>query len=175
MFQVKALASRGRLWTLANGSDQPPEQKAAGLNPAGALLSVQVRAYFWGVAKGSASLPHLIVCPKDDNIALSQHHHRRFRHISANVSGTATTICFTAGCRRSPTSRLATWFPPLNSRFAPTPFERQRVADAEPEAISIVVCVGFLTGGLRLAAILVSGLQVLVRGAAVSLGEIAGQ
>ena len=49
------------------------------------------------------------------------------------------------------------------------------VADAEPEAISIVVCVGFLTGGLRLAAILVSGLQVLVRGAAVSLGEIAGQ
>ena len=44
-----------------------------------------------------------------------------------------------------------------------------------PEAISIVVCVGFLTGGLRLAAILVSGLQVLVRGAALRLGEIAGQ
>jgi len=84
-------------------------------------------------------------------------------------------ICFTAGFRRSPTSRLAHWFPPLNSRFAPTLFERRRVADTEPEAISIVVCVGFLTGGLRLAAILVSGLQVLVRGTAVSLGEIAGQ
>ena len=84
-------------------------------------------------------------------------------------------ICITGGCRRSPTSRLATWFPPLNSRFAPTPFERRKVADAEPEAISIVVCVGCLTGRLRLAAILVSGLQVLVRGAAVSLGEIAGQ
>jgi hypothetical protein len=38
MFQVQALASRGRLWTLANGSDQPPEQKAAGSNPAGGTI-----------------------------------------------------------------------------------------------------------------------------------------
>jgi hypothetical protein len=40
---------------------------------------------------------------------------------------------------------------------------------------SIVLCVGFLTSGLRLAAILVSGLQVLVSGATVSFGEIVGQ
>ena len=40
---------------------------------------------------------------------------------------------------------------------------------------SIVLCVGFLTGALRLTAILVSGLQVLVSGPTVSLGEIAGQ
>jgi hypothetical protein len=40
---------------------------------------------------------------------------------------------------------------------------------------SIVLCVGFLTGGLRLGATLVSGLQVLVNGPKVSLGEIAGQ
>ena len=36
-------------------------------------------------------------------------------------------------------------------------------------------CIGFLAGGLRLAAILTGGLLVLVSGAAVSLGEIAGQ
>jgi hypothetical protein len=40
---------------------------------------------------------------------------------------------------------------------------------------SIVLCVGFLTGGLRLTAILVSGLPVLVSGPTVSLGEIVGQ
>jgi hypothetical protein len=40
---------------------------------------------------------------------------------------------------------------------------------------SIVLCVGFLTGGLRLGAILASGLLVLVSGATVSLGEIARQ
>jgi hypothetical protein len=40
---------------------------------------------------------------------------------------------------------------------------------------SILVCVGFLTDGLRLTAILVSGLQVLVSGPTVSLGQIAGQ
>ena len=44
-----------------------------------------------------------------------------------------------------------------------------------PEAISIVVCVGFLTGGLCLAAILDSSPEVLVNGATMSLGEIAGQ
>jgi hypothetical protein len=35
MFRLQALASRGRPWTPANGSDLPPEQKAAGSNPAG--------------------------------------------------------------------------------------------------------------------------------------------
>jgi hypothetical protein len=40
---------------------------------------------------------------------------------------------------------------------------------------SIVFCVGFLTGVLRLGAILVSGLPVLVSGATVSLGEVVGQ
>ena len=38
-----------------------------------------------------------------------------------------------------------------------------------------MVCVGFLTGGLCLAAILDSSLQVLVNGATMSLDEIAGQ
>jgi hypothetical protein len=38
-----------------------------------------------------------------------------------------------------------------------------------------VLWVGFLTGGLRLDAILASGLLVLVSGATVSLGEIARQ
>jgi hypothetical protein len=38
-----------------------------------------------------------------------------------------------------------------------------------------VFCVGLLTGVLRLTAILASGLLVFVNGAAVSLGEIAGQ
>ena len=38
-----------------------------------------------------------------------------------------------------------------------------------------MLCVGFLTGGLRPAAILAGGLFMLVSGAAVSLGEIAGQ
>jgi hypothetical protein len=38
-----------------------------------------------------------------------------------------------------------------------------------------VLCVGFLTSVLRLTAILMSGLLVLVDGATVSLGEIAGQ
>jgi hypothetical protein len=45
---------------------------------------------------------------------------------------------------------------------------------------SIVVGVGFLTGGfltggLRLPAVLVGGLQVLASGATVSLGKLAGQ
>jgi hypothetical protein len=40
---------------------------------------------------------------------------------------------------------------------------------------SILVCVRFLTGGLRLPAIHASGLQVLVSGPTVSLGEIVGQ
>ena len=40
---------------------------------------------------------------------------------------------------------------------------------------SIVLCIGFLTGALRLTAILVSGLQVLLSGPAMSLGEIVGQ
>jgi hypothetical protein len=40
---------------------------------------------------------------------------------------------------------------------------------------SIVLCVGFLTGGLRLTAVLISGLPVLVSGPTVSLGEIVGQ
>jgi hypothetical protein len=35
-----------------------------------------------------------------------------------------------------------------------------------------VVCVGFLTRGLRLAAILVGGLQVLVSGTTVSRGKV---
>jgi hypothetical protein len=38
-----------------------------------------------------------------------------------------------------------------------------------------VLCVSFLTGGLRLDAILASGVLVLVSGATVSLGEIARQ
>jgi hypothetical protein len=38
-----------------------------------------------------------------------------------------------------------------------------------------VLRVGILTGGLRLAAILASGLDMLVDGPTVSLGEIAGQ
>jgi hypothetical protein len=37
-----------------------------------------------------------------------------------------------------------------------------------------VLCVGFLMGGLRLAAILASGLPVLVSGPTVSLGVIVG-
>jgi hypothetical protein len=39
---------------------------------------------------------------------------------------------------------------------------------------SIVLCVGFLAGGLRLAAILAGGLPVLVSGPAVSVAEIVG-
>jgi hypothetical protein len=39
---------------------------------------------------------------------------------------------------------------------------------------SIVIGVGFLTGGLRLAAILAGGLPVLVSGPTVSLAEIVG-
>jgi hypothetical protein len=39
---------------------------------------------------------------------------------------------------------------------------------------SIALCVGFLTGGLRLAAILAGGLAVLVSGPTVSLAEIVG-
>jgi hypothetical protein len=35
MFGIQALASPERLWTPANGSGLPPEQKAAGSNPAG--------------------------------------------------------------------------------------------------------------------------------------------
>ena len=37
-----------------------------------------------------------------------------------------------------------------------------------------MLCVGFLAGGLRLAAILASGLPVLVSGPTVSLGVIVG-
>ena len=38
-----------------------------------------------------------------------------------------------------------------------------------------MVCVGFLTGGLRLAPILVGGFQVLVSGAKVGFGKVAGK
>ena len=38
-----------------------------------------------------------------------------------------------------------------------------------------MLCIGFLTGVLGLAAIVASGLSVLVSGATVSLGKIAGQ
>jgi hypothetical protein len=69
MFRVQVSASRGRLWTPANGSDLPPEQKAAGSNPAGgttvsAVYMVFFRM-FWSIeAKPSAGafafIEHLI-------------------------------------------------------------------------------------------------------------------
>jgi hypothetical protein len=43
-----------------------------------------------------------------------------------------------------------------------------------PRRDSIVVCVGFLTGGLHPAAILASGMPVVVSGPTVSLGVIVG-
>jgi len=43
MFRIQALASRGRQWTAADGSELPPEQKAAGSNPAGGTVPVAQR------------------------------------------------------------------------------------------------------------------------------------
>ena len=63
----------------------------------------------------------------------------------------------------------------LDDRAAEIEAVMDAVGFGKAVLFALVVCVGFLTGGLRLAAILVSGLQVLVRGGAVSLGEIAGQ
>ena len=52
--RVLALASRGRLWTPANGSDQPPEQKASACAGA-AIISAAATAALVPSAPGVSS------------------------------------------------------------------------------------------------------------------------
>jgi hypothetical protein len=77
MFRLQALASRGRLWTPANGSDLPLEQKAAHSNPAG------------GTASTSTAIEPPVELRRRVLAAVASHSDRRFRWPSTILAAAA--------------------------------------------------------------------------------------